>query len=130
MANSNFVVHNGLTVGPLTIDAATGDITTPGNVTVTGELGVSQIQKNDSSISINDTGTGSTVIIDIDGSTRANINSAGINLTGGVTATGNISGSAGALSTLAVSTVSGITIDGKPAATVDDATALSIALGG
>ena len=130
MANSNFVVHNGLTVGPLTIDAATGDITTPGNVTVTGELGVSQIQKNDSSISINDTGTGSTVIIDIDGSTRANINSTGINLTGGVTATGNISGSAGALSTLAVSTVSGITIDGKPAATVDDATALSIALGG
>ena len=30
MANSNFVVHNGLTVGPLTIDAATGAITTTG----------------------------------------------------------------------------------------------------
>ena len=28
MANSNFVVHNGLTVGPLTIDATTGNITT------------------------------------------------------------------------------------------------------
>ena len=28
MANSNFVVHNGLTVGPLTIDAATGAIAT------------------------------------------------------------------------------------------------------
>jgi hypothetical protein len=130
MANKHFVVHNGLTVGPLTIDATTGDISTPGNVTVTGELGVSQIQKNDSSISINDTGTGSTVIIDIDGSTRANINSTGINLTGGVVATGNISAAAGELLTLAVSTISGITIDGKAAATVDDATALSIALGG
>jgi hypothetical protein len=29
MANSNFVVHNGLTVGPTTIDAASGNITIP-----------------------------------------------------------------------------------------------------
>jgi hypothetical protein len=36
MANTNFKVQNGLTVGPLTIDAATGDITTSGNVTLTG----------------------------------------------------------------------------------------------
>jgi hypothetical protein len=36
MANSNFVVHNGLSVGPLTIDAATGAISTTGNITVTG----------------------------------------------------------------------------------------------
>ena len=36
MANSNFVVHNGLTVGPLTIDAATGSITTTGNLQVAG----------------------------------------------------------------------------------------------
>jgi len=38
MANSNFIVHNGLTVGGLTIDAATGDITTTGvlNSTATG----------------------------------------------------------------------------------------------
>jgi hypothetical protein len=36
MANSNFVVHNGLTVGPLTINATTGDISTSGNVTLTG----------------------------------------------------------------------------------------------
>lgn len=36
MANSNFVVHNGLTVGPLTIDAATGALTTTGNISVTG----------------------------------------------------------------------------------------------
>lgn len=32
MANSNFVVHNGLTVGPLTINASTGDISTTGNI--------------------------------------------------------------------------------------------------
>ena len=38
MANSNFVVQNGLTVGPLTIDAATGSINTPGTVTVTGNV--------------------------------------------------------------------------------------------
>jgi hypothetical protein len=35
MANSNFVVHNGLTVGPLTIDAATGGLTTTGPINST-----------------------------------------------------------------------------------------------
>jgi hypothetical protein len=35
MANSNFVIQNGLTIGPLTIDAATGSITTTGNITST-----------------------------------------------------------------------------------------------
>ena len=32
MANSNFVVHNGLTVGPLTIDATTGNLTSTGSL--------------------------------------------------------------------------------------------------
>lgn len=32
MANSNFVVHNGLTVGPLTIDAATGTVSSTGAI--------------------------------------------------------------------------------------------------
>jgi hypothetical protein len=36
MANSNFVVQNGLTIGPLTIDAATGSISTTGSITSTG----------------------------------------------------------------------------------------------
>lgn len=36
MANQNFIVHNGLQVGPLTIDAATGSITTTGNLQVAG----------------------------------------------------------------------------------------------
>ena len=70
MANGNFVVQNGLTVGPLTIDAATGSISTPGTVSVTGGLAVSTISKNDSSISINDTGTNSNVSIVIDGVTE------------------------------------------------------------
>lgn len=108
MANRNFVVQNGLTVGPLTIDASTGDIATSGNLSFSGGGGlqVTQISRNDSSISINDTGTGSTVVIAVDGSTRANVNTIGMN-------------------------VSGIlSINGATGATVDDATALSIALGG
>jgi hypothetical protein len=36
MANSNFVVQNGLTVGPLTIDATTGSITTTGTISSGG----------------------------------------------------------------------------------------------
>ena len=69
MANGNFIVQNGLQVGPLTIDAATGSISTTGTVTVTG-IAVSAISQNDSSISINDTGSGSNVSIVIDGVTE------------------------------------------------------------
>ena len=32
MANSNFIVDQGLTVGPLNVSAAAGDLTTTGNV--------------------------------------------------------------------------------------------------
>ena len=70
MANGNFVVRNGLQVGPLTIDAATGTITTSGDVNITGNVGVSQIAKNDSSLKINDTGSGSNITFNIDGSTE------------------------------------------------------------
>jgi len=89
MANSNFVVHNGLTVGPLTISAATGDITTTGNVTLsgTGSLGVSQIAKNDSSITINDTGTGSNVVMNVDGSLASTLSAVGLNLTASTAST-------------------------------------------
>ena len=40
MANSNFVVHNGLTVGGLTIDAATANLTTSGSLNVTTDVNV------------------------------------------------------------------------------------------
>ena len=69
MANSNFIVHNGLQVGPLTIDAATGSISTTGTVSV-GGVAVSAISQNDSSITINDTGTNSNISFVIDGSTE------------------------------------------------------------
>jgi hypothetical protein len=36
VANQNFVVHNGLTVGSTTITAATGDVTIAGNLIVQG----------------------------------------------------------------------------------------------
>jgi len=36
MANGNFIVQNGLTVGPITIDAVSGNITTTGNIITTG----------------------------------------------------------------------------------------------
>jgi hypothetical protein len=42
MANSNFVVHNGLTVGPLTVDAATGTVST------TGALGTNYLNSSQS----------------------------------------------------------------------------------
>jgi hypothetical protein len=36
MANTNFVIQNGLTVGPLTIWAANGDVVTTGNISTSG----------------------------------------------------------------------------------------------
>lgn len=83
MANSNFVVHNGLQVGPLTIFAGNGDISTSGNVNISGTVGVSSINKNDSSIAINDTGTGSTVVVTIDGTVEQTIDVDGIKLPAG-----------------------------------------------
>ena len=61
MANSNFVVHNGLTVGPTTIDAASGNVTIPvgkqitiGNVLLrdngNGQLAVRDITDNSDAI--------------------------------------------------------------------------------
>lgn len=91
MANTNFVVKNGLTVGALSIDATDGSLTTTGNVTVnspgvvtlSGNLAVNAITKNDSSITINDTGSGSTVVVAIDGTTEHTIDANGVNLASG-----------------------------------------------
>jgi hypothetical protein len=40
VANSNFVVHNGLTVGGLVIDAATANLTTSGSLNVTTDINI------------------------------------------------------------------------------------------
>ena len=61
MANSNFVVHNGLTVGPTTIDAASGNVSIPvgkmitiGNIILrdngNGQLAVRDITDNSDAI--------------------------------------------------------------------------------
>lgn len=76
MANSNFIVKNGLTVGALTIDAATGNLNTTG--TISGDLATSTIARNDSSIALNDTGTGSDIAVTIDGVHIFDITGSGI----------------------------------------------------
>jgi hypothetical protein len=58
----------------------------------------------------------------IDGTTRANINSAGLTVTGTLNTSGNILGQS--------ATFSSVSIAGTAAATQADATALAIALGG
>jgi hypothetical protein len=71
MASSYFKVKNGIQIGPLSIDATTGEISsTAGAVSFGGNIAVSSISKNDSSIAINDTGSSSNVDIIVDG-TRA-----------------------------------------------------------
>ena len=113
MANSNFIVKNGLQVGGLTISAATGDITTSGNVTVTGAgsinvdaIGVSSIAKNDSSIAINDTGSGSAIVNTIDGTQRSALNSSGLTVAGTVAAT-QFTGSGAGLTNIPGSQITG-----------------------
>lgn len=95
MANSNFVVHNGLTVGPLTIDAATGAISTSGNISVTGSgvfggLDAAKINSGGSNVQV----TTSYVNVSINGSNVASFGAQGI------MPTGNASGTLGSATVL------------------------------
>ena len=88
MANSNFVVHNGLTVGPLTIDAATGAISTSGNITVTGSgtfggLDAARINSGGSNVQV----TTSYVNVSVNGSNVASFGAQGIMPTGNASGT-------------------------------------------
>ena len=88
MANSNFVVHNGLTVGPLTIDAATGAITTSGNISVTGGgsfggLDAAKINSGGSNVQV----TTSYVNVSVNGSNVASFGAQGIMPTGNASGT-------------------------------------------
>jgi hypothetical protein len=94
MANTHFRVATDLEVGALTISATTGDISTTGNVTVSGSgsintpaLGVSSISKNDSTITINDTGTGSSIVNVVDGVTKSTLDTTGLVVVGNANAT-------------------------------------------
>ena len=88
MANSNFVVHNGLTVGPLTIDAATGAISTSGNISVTGNgsfggLDAAKINSGGSNVQV----TTSYVNVSVNGSNVASFGAQGIMPTGNASGT-------------------------------------------
>ena len=52
MANTNFIVHNGLSIGPVTVDAATGDMTGVANLVITGSANISSIQNGNSNVTV------------------------------------------------------------------------------
>jgi hypothetical protein len=84
MANGNFVVQNGLQVGPLTIDAATGAITTTGNITTTGTT----------TTFINEVVTGTEAVYGIltanSGTTSTSTTTGAFQVVGGAGITGNV----------------------------------------
>lgn len=95
MANSNFIVHNGLTVGPLTIDAVTGNIYTSGNIVTTGTgsissangfggLNPSQIYSGSSNVTV----TANNIWGNIAGTNVLNVSSTGLTIVGSLTVTG------------------------------------------
>jgi len=118
MANSNFVVHNGLTVGPLTIDAATGNISTTGVIAVTGGgsfggLNAYQIYSGSSNV----TATTSYVNVSVNGSNVASFSSAYHSVTGYLNVSGNVLGTTatfnsatvnGALTATGLTTTAGV----------------------
>jgi hypothetical protein len=88
MANSNFIVQNGLTVGSTTIFAGNGDVITTGNISVGGSgslggLSASQIYQGSTS---NVTVSTNQVTIGVAGANVATFNSQG-----NLTITGNLS---------------------------------------
>jgi hypothetical protein len=85
--NTNFIVQNGLTVGPAVIFAGNGDVITSGNISVTGSgsfggLSSNQIYQGTSNVNVSTTGV--TVAV-------AGANVATFNSQGNLTITGNLS---------------------------------------
>ena len=83
MANSNFVVQNGLTVGSTTIFAGNGDVITTGNITVTGSgsfggLSSNQIYQGASNVTV----SGSFVNVSIGSTNVASFSSTGLTVSG------------------------------------------------
>jgi hypothetical protein len=90
MANTNFTVHNGLTVGPAFVYAGNGDIITSGNISVInggsfGGLSSNQIYSGSNNVTVG----GSTVNISISSSNVASFSSTGLTLTGNLSVAGN-----------------------------------------
>jgi hypothetical protein len=96
MANSNFVVQNGLQAGAAIIFAGNGDVITSGNLTTTGSGSISsangfgglnpnQIYQGTSNVTVNTT----SVTVGIGGAANvATFNSAGLTINGQLTVTG------------------------------------------
>ena len=90
MANSNFVVQNGLTVGTTTIFAGNGDITTTGNITVSGGgsfggLSTNQVYQGASNVTV----SGSFVNVSIGSTNVASFSSTGLTVLGTTTTVQN-----------------------------------------
>jgi len=135
MANTNFVVHNGLTVGPLTIDATTGNIVTTGSISG-AFIGISsdQISNGGSNVRVtadwvNVSVKGSNVLsvgslftslnagyLNIGGNVLATTGSFGaVNSTGFINTTANISGAvinAGTLNATGTTTLAAVNSTG------------------
>lgn len=97
MANNNFVVQNGLTVGPYTVFAGNGDIITAGNVTTTGSgsinsangfggLNPASIYSGASNVSV----TAGTIYANISSVTVMSIAAAGVTVPGNLYVQGNL----------------------------------------
>ena len=96
MANGNFIVHNGLTVGPYVVFAGNGDIQTSGNVTTTGSGSITSANGfgglNPASIysgSSNVIVTASAIFANISGTNQLSITSTGVTVVGNLTVSGN-----------------------------------------
>ena len=90
MANSNFVVQNGLTVGTTTIFAGNGDITTTGNITVSGGgsfggFSTHQVYQGASNVTV----SGSFVNVSIGSTNVASFSSTGLTVLGTTTTVQN-----------------------------------------
>ena len=90
MANSNFVVQNGLTVGSTTIFAGNGDVITSGNITVTGSgsfggLSSNQVYQGASNVTV----SGSFVNVSIGSTNVASFSATGLTVLGTTTTVQN-----------------------------------------
>ena len=98
MANSNFVVQNGLTVGPYVVFAGNGDIVTSGNVTTTGSGSISSangfgglnpasIYNGSSNVSV----ASNNIFGNISNTNIISVNASGLTVTPQLTSTGTTS---------------------------------------
>jgi hypothetical protein len=96
MANSNFVVQNGIEVGPYIVFAGNGDIRTSGNITTTGSgsiasangfggLNPASIYSSGSNVSV----TSTNIFANINSVNALTISSSGVTVAGNLTVQGN-----------------------------------------